>query len=136
MPPTLMPIVLLGVFGSGPASMAPCLSVLSSPSFGCSRTHARSPPYLYDSWPYLLRYGANRTTWLNCAANGAFAYQLCGDVVAAAAADFPRSVNVWVMADGPPAKYNGYAFAGGSATDPLQGHVGLIWQVLSTGEHT
>lgn len=103
--------------------------------FGCSRTYTRlAPTVRHDSWPYLVRYGANRTTWLNCAANGAFAYQLCGEVVAAAAADFPRSVNVWVMADGPPAKYNGYAFAGGSATDPLQGHVGLIWQVLNTGE--
>ncbi|KAG2453446.1 hypothetical protein HYH02_001667 [Chlamydomonas schloesseri] len=85
-------------------------------------------------FPYLLTYGANRTTWLNCAGDSAFAYEVCGDIIRPAAADFPRSINVFVVSEGPPAKYFGYAFSGGSSEDPLYGHIGLIYPAVSTAQ--
>eukprot|EP00198_Chlamydomonas_reinhardtii_P007519 XP_001696856.1 predicted protein [Chlamydomonas reinhardtii] len=85
-------------------------------------------------YPYLLAYGANRTTWLNCAAESAFAYEQCGDIIRTASSDFPRSINVFVVSEGPPAKYYGYAFSGGSSEDPLYGHIGLTYPTISTSQ--
>ncbi|KXZ50538.1 hypothetical protein GPECTOR_16g713 [Gonium pectorale] len=78
---------------------------------------------------YLLK--PSREAWLACADKGLFADN-CGAVIRPSAVDFPRSVNVYVCGEQPSATLRGYAYVPGATDDPMYGHVGLLWTVVST----
>lgn len=90
-------------------------------------SEVRNNPVAY---PYLNQ-GGGRDKWLSCS-NGGFTYDLCPDFFRPAAADFPRSVNFFVIGENGPTDWVGYAFAPGDQFDPMWGHIVLTWTTFST----
>ncbi|KXZ42254.1 hypothetical protein GPECTOR_174g210 [Gonium pectorale] len=74
----------------------------------------RSDPTGYR---YLLK--PSREAWMACVSPTRQFSDNCGEVIRPSAADFPRSLNVYVCGEQPPAIVRGYAFVPGATDDPM-----------------
>ncbi|KXZ43181.1 hypothetical protein GPECTOR_99g816 [Gonium pectorale] len=85
-------------------------------------------------YPYLLR--GNRSAWLHCFSSRSClaGFDLYFQCVRGAAADFPRSINVYVASDSTAtSKIVGSATLPGSDVSPPAGYALLTWDSLTTG---
>lgn len=73
-----------------------------------------------------------RESWLNCSTGG-FTNDVCPGFIPTSAADFPRTINAYVIGENGPGEWGGYAFAPGSSGNPNYGHIGLTYTTFSTG---
>ncbi|KAG2485620.1 hypothetical protein HYH03_015683 [Edaphochlamys debaryana] len=90
------------------------------------RNDPNNPGYQYLTLP-------SRDSWLNCA-TGDYFYNKCGDLIrpSCGSADYPRSINFYIVGEQPPTDYVGYAFVPGATDDCFYGHVMLSWTTVST----
>lgn len=56
------------------------------------------------------------------------------NIIRGSATNFPSAINIYVSGDNSGATYSGYAWVPSDGSDPIKGHVALLWATVDTGE--